>query len=453
MKRTILLLLSALLILAACRNEDDSRPDTTLVTFNVQRNEQNALRADLTAELKASTAYHIEYWEKADPATLRKTRPAVGKGIVHRTLIMLKPNTRYACRLVYEGGEPSDVREFVTGAAPDEIAHASLLVDDMPHELPGYLLVYMRKSPGYVYLLDTKGIPVWYQPIAEGVLVANLEPKTNRLYMITKPIQNDFNQAYTGRILKVMDLWGNVILEKELSTLPEMAGRKAHHECRPLPNGNAIFVTTVDRTFDLRAYGGTANEVVTGDGFAVMDLKGNIVKQWDCFETLNPTENPRIMDIKEDWLHANSINYDADGNYYMTFNRPSELWKIDPATGRVLYRVGKAGDVPMQSEGFADGMHCANPKAPDEVLVLDNARDNIRGSRALRYKVDLQTRRAELTLNCEIPRQYSSPNRGNVQQIGKDMLIFGSSVKNLILFTDFIKQVTIHRILSLQHLF
>ena len=98
-------------------------------------------------------------------------------------------------------------------------------------------------------------------------------------------------------------------------------------------------------------------------------------------------------------------------------------------------------------------MHCANPKAPDEVLVLDNARDNIRGSRALRYKVDLQTRRAELTLNCEIPRQYSSPNRGNVQQIGKDMLIFGSSVKNLILFTDCSKQVTIHRILSLQHLF
>ena len=95
----------------------------------------------------------------------------------------------------------------------------------MPRELPGYLLVYMRKSPGFVYLLNAKGVPVWYQSIPEGVLVANFEPRTHRLYMITQPVQNDFNEAYTGRIFKVIDLWGNTVIEKKLATLPEMAVR------------------------------------------------------------------------------------------------------------------------------------------------------------------------------------------------------------------------------------
>ena len=97
-------------------------------------------------------------------------------------------------------------------------------------------------------------------------------------------------------------------------------------------------------------------------------------------------------------------------------------------------------------------MHCANPAAPDDVLVLDNGRNNVHGSRALRYQVDMATRQTRLLLNCELPRQYSTPNRGNVQQISSDMLLFGMSVKNLIVFTDCSRQAHIYRILSLSHL-
>ena len=158
------------------------------------------------------------------------------------------------------------------------------------------------------------------------------------------------------------------------------------------------------------------------------------------------------MQTREDWLHANSINYDKEGNYYMTFNRRSELWKINPTTGQVIYRVGKAGTIALPAEGCADGMHCANPAAPDDVLVLDNGRNNVHGSRALRYQVDMATRQTRLLLNCELPRQYSTPNRGNVQQISSDMLLFGMSVKNLIVFTDCSRQAHIYRILSLSHL-
>lgn len=453
MKKFLFVLLSMTCFLFACKQEENLGVDISTTAFDVKLNENNTLRADVTAELKSSSSYHIEYWETNNISTLHKTKPVIGAGVIHRTLIMLRPHTRYSCQLVYGDNFKTNIREFTTGAPPDEIGHVSIFVDDMPRKLPGYLLIYLRKSPGYIYMLDTRGIPVWYEPVPEGVLVANYEAKTNRLYMITKPVQNDFNEVYTGRIIKVMNLWGNVILEKNLSELPEMTGRKAHHECRPLPNGDVLFVTTVDKKFDLRAFGGKEDEVVTGDGFAVMDLQGNIVRQWDCFETLSPIRDSKIMGIKKDWLHANSINYDSEGNYYMTFNRSSELWKIESTTGRVLYRIGKAGTVNIPSNGFAEGMHCANPRGVDEILVLDNARDHIHGTRALMYQVCPNYKKANLMLDSEIPKQYSTPNRGNVQLVDSDMLLFGSSVKGLILFTDRSKQAKIWRILSLPHIF
>lgn len=453
MKKQFFLPFITSLFLIACQHEEVSDDLSSVLTaFDVSLSPANNLRAEVSVNFKETTSYHIEYWEKADKNILRNTKSITGQGPLKQTLILLKPETHYVCRVVYGDGIYSDVKEFVTKSAPIDIAHATLLVNDMSEELPGYLLLYMRKSPGFIYMLDAKGIPVWYESVPEGVLVANLDHRTNYLYMITKPVQNTFNEAYTGRILKVMDLWGKIILEKELETIPEMAGRKAHHECRPLPNGDVIFVTTVDRTFDLSTQGGSNKELVTGDGFMIMDLKGNVLKKWDCFDTLNPTADPQIMGIKEDWLHANSINFDADGNYYMTFNRTSELWKIDAVSGKVLYRVGRNGNVSMPVEGYADGMHCANPQTPDKILVLDNARNNTRGMRALMYKINPQTNTAELILNCEMPKQYSTPNRGSVQMIGNDMLVFGSSVKNLVLFTDCSRQAKVLRAISLSHL-
>ena len=144
MKKILLWILTATCLLSACQGEDrNSGDNTSLETFSVQLNPQNTLRADVEVNMKTATTYHIEYWEKDVPKTIQKTLPVVGNGFVKRTLVLLKPHTQYACRLVCADGKRSAVRTFTTQAAPDDIAHATLLTDDMPRELPGYLLVYM----------------------------------------------------------------------------------------------------------------------------------------------------------------------------------------------------------------------------------------------------------------------------------------------------------------------
>ncbi|MFI3263310.1 MAG: aryl-sulfate sulfotransferase, partial [Rikenellaceae bacterium] len=247
-----------------------------------------------------------------------------------------------------------------------------------------------------------------------------------------------------GDEIIVIDLYGNTLMNLKSPTLPP------HHDIRRLPDGNILTVNFVPEAFDLTMYGGSAEEIVFGDGYTIYDMNGNIVEQWDCFQEISPVDDPTIMDqlpvagdgvgfnFKDDWLHANSIHYDSEGNIYMTFNWRSELWKIERATGKVLYRIGEDGNVDISSDAYASGMHSVEPQGVNEILVFDNGtnrEDYI--SRALLYSVNENTMSATLSLKVEFPVNYSSPYMGNVQILNDDLLIYGSTLTNFIVFTDF----------------
>ncbi len=435
LQKLIVLLLTTAII--SCDKDEDINNiprNTDLTQFEVKLNDSNTLRAEVLVKFSKNTSYYIEYWKSADKNTIQKTKTYTSDGVQQKALVLLYPETKYSCRIGYGDEQFSEVIEFTTGKAPILIPNHTLYVDEVTEPINGYLLGYNRNTPGSVYLMDTKGTILWYEVVKEGVLVANFDPKTNQIYMLTEPISQTF--AYSGKNVKVIDLFGNLLLSKDLSTLPEMTNREAHHECRPLPNGNILLVTYVDKQFDLSQQGGNQNETVRGDGFVILNMEGQIIYQWDCFNTLNPAQDSQVMKTKSDWLHANSINYDVEGNYYMTFNRISELWKIDSQSGQVVYRVGRNGTVSIPESGKANGMHCANPQAPNEVLILDNARDKSKGSRAIMYKVNTEANTAEVILDCEIPQEYSSPNRSNAQQVDATKLLFGSGASRIILFTD-----------------
>ncbi len=439
-KIKLLFCLSAIIlsVMSCSSDNDDTLPagNTEIKSFSASISSSNMLRAEVQTSFTEATSYKIEYWETKDESTKRTTKNYEGTSSSSATLIILKPETEYSYCIVYDGDRKSEVKTFTTKAAPVAIPKHDLYIDDIQEAFPpGYILSYNRNTPGSVYLMDTKGNLVWYELVKEGVLVANIDTKTNRIYMLTGP--TDQTYAYNGQYVKVIDLFGNTILSKDLTAIPELADRQIHHECRPLPDGSIIMVSYVDREFDLRSQGGTEHETVKGDGYVIMNIEGNITKLWDCFDEMNPADDPKIMSSKSDWLHANSINYDSEGNYYMTFNTISQLWKIDPKSDEVKYRVGRDGTVNIPEEGNANGMHCANPQSPDEVLIIDNARNESEGSRAIMYKVNESQGSADIIINSELPQEYSSPNRSNVQKIGgDDMLIFGSGTARLILFTD-----------------
>ena len=167
------------------------------------------------------------------------------------------------------------------------------------------------------------------------------------------------------------------MLQKEFASIPELKNREVHHECRPLPDGNIGLVTYIHQTVDLSSKGGLQTDTVTGDGFVIMNTQGEIVKKWSCFDHLIRliTHNITTKKVKEDWIHANSIDQDSEGNYYMTTNRDSELWKSMVKQANWCIAWAKNGTIKPTENLLSHGIHCAVVQAPNEVLVIDNARE------------------------------------------------------------------------------
>lgn len=457
MKRSIIILFITIgVFLISCKKDDSSTPSYqgSLTNFSVALSETNLLRAEVTATFSSKTSFRISYWEVNHPSQVQLTNTYQGKGTVHKTLLFLKPETEYACKISYGNGLETEAKHFKTKSVQSFLPNATLQEDKLKEPIKGYLLANDRKSNN-IYLMDMNGTVVWYEPVPDTPAVVNYNPRTQQFYLLTDaPSEGLF--VFNAKKLKIIDLFGNIMLQKEFTSIPELNNREVHHECRPLPDGNIGLVTYIHQTVDLSSKGGSQTDTVTGDGFLIMTPKGEIVKTWNCFDHLNPIDYPNIAQkkIKEDWIHANSIDQDSEGNYYMTTNRDSELWKINGKTGELMYRVGENGTIKPTEKLLSHGIHCAIVQAPNEVLVIDNARNNqFTGSRALIYNVNEQMKTVSVPLEVALPKGMSSGTRSNVQFIDNQHVLFALSTQKQVLITNRSTPLEIKRTLSLPYTF
>ena len=436
--------LALLIIFCSCTKEESNvSPGELIKRVEATVSENNTLRMQISIEFKKAVTYEIEYWKKEMPENSRMTLSRQADGLTSTMLVLLEPSTEYCFRIHAKSNNAqtvTDSYEFTTEGLPGNIPDYSLTVDNMEEDLDGYILMCKRDRPGFITLCDPKGVIVWYESVPEGVRVATYDPATNTITGITG---SSSLKSYAGTGILVIDLFGNRILDKNIESL------HAHHDSRRLPDGDIILVNYVPRTYDLTSQGGGSEETVWGDGYTIMDIEGNIKAQWDCFDELDPREDSRIMSTKGDWLHANSVTYDANGNYYMTFNKISQLWKIDPDNGDVFYRVGPNGNVKIPEQYEADGLHAPYPLAEDRILVLDNGKSS--GiSRALIYEIDAATMTGSVTKEVALPHEYSSQNRSNAYIISDDLIVFGSSSAGAAIFTD--HEGTVKRVIKCTYL-
>ncbi len=446
MKQIKYILFLLLIFLAACDSDNKNgevAPAELIESIQAGVRSDNALRVDIKINFRQEVDYTIEYW-KSDDESLRKSTDAVhAEGTTTSTLVFLEPSTEYTFQVTavaQSSKTVSDTYTFTTQSLPSSVPLYSMHQNNTNEVIPGYVMQIRMDKPGYITVMNNEGTVVWYENMQKAVKVANFDPQTNTFCTI---LGDHPLKEYTGDWIVVMDIFGNTILSRESGEL------FPHHEIRRLPNGDLIVVNFVPKTYDLTMWGGTDEETVWGDGYTIMDIAGNIKSQWDCFVEIDPREDPKIMDMveitsvlenpiwyKDDWVHANSVNFDEEGNYYMTFNWLNQLWKINKNTGLVEYRAGINGNIEMAEEAYTSGIHTAMPISPDKVLLVDNgARRQI--TRALIYEVNKADKKAELTMNISLPVQLSSPYMSSVQIIGDDLLMFGSTFPCAVVYTDF----------------
>lgn len=429
-------------VLVSCTTEEKKETiEDYLTAVSVTNVENNALRANVDLKFKKACDFSISYWRESDQSDVITTKIRHGDaGQQDVILLFLYPESTYHMKVNIESADKvsSKAYDFQTYNLPADMP-AFTVEDTSSTPVPGYIFQTMIAKAGYVMIADTDGKVIWYQYIDEPSRMFDLVLDEGRIWLLT-----GFKQGSTGKFqrlcagIRCIDLYGNEIHRWSIKN-GEIDIPYAHHEIRQMPDGNIVVVSNFTREVDLSSIGGGSNVTVYADGYTIFNEQGTVLKTWDAFEELGDlTKCPYVdpLNRSSDLMHANSFNWDSNGDYYMTFNHSSQLWKINPNTGKVLYRVGPDGNVTMDASGEANGLHNATPLAPNKVLCLDNGRE--RGwSRAIIYNVNPNNMTATVDLSVPIDVKYYSTDRSGVQLIlNGTMLMFGMTVSQYVVFTD-----------------
>ena len=299
------------------------------------------------------------------------------------------------------------------------------LFSNQPSSYNGYTLFNSLGSTT-TYLIDNCGTKVYewnsnHSPAAAVYLLENGNLlRTNKLQNTT------FNFGGSGGGIEILDPNSNVIWSYEVNSDSTLA----HHDLEVLPNGNILILAIelisaqeADSCGSL-SYTDSSGTVFSADRYSEMILEVNpttdqIVWEWHAWDHLIQDTDPNLLNYgtisdypgrininyafdgtDPDWLHANSIDYNADLDQIIinspTFN---EFWIIDHSTttseaadsiggfsgngGDILYRWGNPqaynrGDTLDQVFSFQHDAHWIPSGLPDEgkIMIFNNGQIN-----------------------------------------------------------------------------
>jgi arylsulfotransferase ASST len=171
----------------------------------------------------------------------------------------------------------------------------------------------------------------------------------------------------TGALVNSIDLNA---ANAQLAALGQQQVLDFNHEFIRLPNGYSAVISHNEALYT-NVQGGTPEKPVDilGDEVLILDTDWNIVWTWNAFDWLpvsreavldekcTPQKNNGLCPIKlakiaNDWLHANSLYYDAtDGNIVVSLRNQDWAVKIayqnGTGDGHVVWTLGNEGNFTM----------------------------------------------------------------------------------------------------------
>ena len=201
------------------------------------------------------------------------------------------------------------------------------------------------------------------------------------------------------------------------------------HDIALYPDGHAIILIADKLTMDLTAYGGKSNAKVTGVVIQEQDANHDVVWEWSGWDHLFIDEtdpNINITGKLVDYVHANAVNRDDDGNILLSLRHFDQINKIDPATGDFIWRLnGVHNEFTFVNDNIPEHFafqHDVHRIDNGHITLFNNANflDPQRSS-AKEYALDEVNKVATLSWYYEHPDDYGNlvytPGMGSVQRL------------------------------------
>ncbi len=274
-------------------------------------------------------------------------------------------------------------------------------------------------------IFTNEGDLVWLRPDS-GTQVTNLHV----IELAGKPALAWWEGVVNGGIGT-----GDVVIAddtyREISRVRAGNGRRADlHEFHLTGNGTALLLADggVSGTSALGG-AGLAGEVMDCAVQEIDLASGAIRFEWHTADHVaigesfvDPPTDPTA--VIYDYVHANSIDVDHDGGLLVSARNTSTVYKIDRATGTIVWRLGgKRTDFAMGPGAAFSWQHDARRQADGTLTVFDDGASPGH-SRAITLRLDEQAMTATLVRGFEHSAPLLARSQGNVQVLpGGNVLV------------------------------
>jgi len=399
--------------------------------FNLPENRLR-FKVNVTANRKFSA--YIKYWAVNSKDTLY-TEVTEQNNPNTITLINTVANTAYKFQVVAVEGRHvslSKVHDFRTKPIYQATPYFDLVKMDpsISKEIGNkYFLTQILTQPGSMVVINAKGDIVWYQPFKKGVKVSHWTKHQTILSIVGA----ESIPSSGGDEIVEVNLKGEEV--RHLTTGKGGLDKMVHHEVRYDADGNIYALTFDKKVADLRKAGGLEKDTIHGDGIIVLDKAGKKIWEWSVIDHLDPFKDPLILKHKKDWVHANALFKDKDGNFIISYRDLNQIWKVEYKTGKVLWKLGDNGDFPLKENEHFSSQHSAHINASGDLMILDNGtKTGI--SRAMSFQLNPLRKTAVTKFIIPLSHDYYTTAKGNTALFGKDKVLFCLTDSRSFLVTD-----------------
>ena len=407
--------------------------------YTITLHNYNELKIQIDVVTNEKVEVSIQYWMNTDSANKIQTIFSK-KGLKHSLILYnLIAKTNYSFHFVtYKDGvkKVSKTYSFHSNELPIPLQNQFKRICEKPDLLPrefknGLILLNKGEIKGGIYIVDCNGQLRWYEMFEKnGVKVSHF---TNDTTIIAILGEYDDPTSYGSEIIE-FNLTGDTLLHLVKGQVDFT--HTIHHEIIMKSKDEIVTLYVDKRIFDLRSIGGNKTDTVKGDGIIILDRNGKRKWQWSVFDVTDPLKDINILKTKNDWVHANSLNFSKDSNFIISFYNTGQIWKIDSHTGKVIWKFGKGGNIVKPKECNFSESHAAHINNNGELMFFDNGVKNQR-SQIFSLKLNEFKSSSKIGINIKLPFELFNDRMGSAYMVGDSAILSCSSKKDAIVLLNF----------------
>ncbi len=426
----------------ACSSDTGTAPalatgnQIQIQTASLAPNRYNVLSNVITFIADNADSARVVYSSPSDTTAATPFVPVQriehARGTAQIAVLGLLPNTTYdeVLQVFGPGGSVSTSFSATTPALSSFVQGITLKVSGTFS--PGYTLVspisYPPSDSAVMVAFDGRGRIRWYRTFPPGTGSSESKLQHNGHYTIALGESAGYDgmtESFT-EFLPSGQVVASYAAPKTEYTDP--------HDFWITGSGatkRAHFFSYTPRQFDYSSLGGPSSGIGYGHQVTRQSTGGSIEFRWDAWDHYSIIDwiEPTGVAPPFDFDHPNSLDFDADSNYIVSFRNLGAIIKLNAQTGAMMWQFsGRLNQFTILNDPLdgPSGQHCVRVLPNGHLLMYDNGlAHHPAHSRAVEYALDVPNRTATMVWEYEPSPAIFTPIVGSAQRLSNGNTLVG----------------------------